>query len=363
MALPHAFTANLLRTSVRAYAAAVVEHMQTASPQALTAELPEGFARPVDDTEVRLLHLAESVAFDRPELLQHAMRWYKVALHHREVPPRYLEANLEAIGAVLARELPASAAAVVIRHVEHARHALRAAPVELPSELDLAAPHGELAAKFLLAVLEGRGDDAVQLLRGAIRGEGPAEQRIEIAALHDHVLTPVQRELGRMWLMREVPIADEHYGSSIVDRVLWALHDQLPRPDAAAPTVLTMGVGGNMHDFGLRMVAQRLQLAGLRVHHLGSNMPASDLEWALQERPFDLIAISATMILNLSTLAATVDDVRRIEAQRPQPRRVPILVGGEIFGHVEGLHAAIGADAAASDAVSAVRAACALLGR
>jgi len=355
LTLPHAFTANLLRNSVRAYAAAVVEQMQTAAAAVLDGGLPATFARPIDDTEVRLLHLAEAVAFDRPELLQRAMEWYKIAFHHRGVAPDYLDANLAAMAVVLQRELPSSSAAVAVRHLENARRCLPAAPAELPSLLSLEAPHGELAAQFLLAVLEGRGDDAVFMVRSAI------DRGLDVASLHDHVLTPVQREMGRMWLMAEVPIADEHYGSSLVDRVLWSVHDMLPRPAADAPVVLTMGVGGNMHDFGLRIVAQRLLLAGFRVHHLGSNMPLSDLEWALQERSVDVIAISATMILQLSTLAATVADVRRIERLRGRATTTPVLVGGEVFGRVEGLAAAVGADAAAADADQAVEAVRALL--
>ncbi len=355
MSLPHAFAANLLRNSVRPYAAAVVEQLHVTCAQIVSKGLPPTFARPIDDVEVRLLHLAESVAFDRPELLQRAVDWYKVAFHHRDVAPEYLDASLEAIAAVLQRELPPAAAAVAVRHVEHARRGLPAASVDLPTFLSLTAPHGELAAKFLLAVLEGRGDDAVLMVRNAI-GSG-----LDVPTLHDHVLTPVQREIGRMWLMAEVPIADEHYGSTLVDRVLWSVQDLLPRPAENAPTVLTMGVGGNMHDFGLRIVAQRLQLAGFRVHHLGSNMPLCDLEWALQERPVDMIAISATMILQLSTLAATIADVRRLERLQGRTRRMPILVGGEIFGHVHGLAASVGADAAAGDADSAIQAARALL--
>lgn len=362
MSSPHQFAANLLRQSVRAYAAAVVDALTQQRPDLLAGGLPPTFARPVDDTEVRLLHLAEAVAFDRVELLLRSVEWYKVAFAHRDVPADYLDANLAAIGSVLQRELPPAAAAVAVRHVELARAGLAAAPAELPTVLSLQAPHGELAARFLLAVLEGRGEHAVGMVRSAVQAG------LGIAELHDHVLTPVQRELGRMWLMAEVPIADEHYGSGLVDRVLWSLYDHLPPPPADAPVVLTMGVGGNLHDFGLRMVAQRLQLAGYRVHHLGSNMPLGDLEWALQDRQVDLIAISATMVLHLSTLAATIADIRRIDQQRIDQkggaaRRTPVLVGGEVFGRVDGLGVAVGADAAAGSAEAAVQAVQTLLTR
>jgi len=345
---PHRFAARLLRTSSRAYAAAAVERLQRDRPQLLASGLPAAFADPLDDTQVRILHLAESLEFDRPALLEHSMAWYKVALHHRDVPAEYLAANLDAIGAALRGELPAPVSGVVMRHLQRALAHLEAAPLELPSLMSRSAPYGELAARFLLAVLEGRGDDAMDLLRQAL-ADGAT-----IPELHDHVLTVVQRETGRMWSMAEIVIADEHYGSGIVDRALWLLHERLPRPAADAPHIVSLGVGGNLHDFGLRLVAQRLQFAGFAVHHLGANVPASELEWILRDRPVDLLAISATLTLHLHTLVQTIESVR---ARTGGSRHVPILVGGPPFEVVPDLHQLVGADAAAVDAGQAVAAA------
>jgi methanogenic corrinoid protein MtbC1 len=349
---PHRFAAHLLRTTSRAYAAAAVDCLRRERPELIATGLPAGFADPLDDTQVRILHLAESVAVDRPALLEHSLAWYKVALHHRDVSPDYLRANVDAIETALRHELPSEPAAVARRHLLAARARLEAAPSEIASHLSPSAPHGELAARFLLAALEGRGEDALDLLRGALTAG------VTVVDLHDHVLTPVQREVGRMWLMGEIVIADEHYGSTIVDRALWLLQERLPRPKADAPRVLTMGVGGNLHDLGLRLVAQRLQLAGFAVHHLGTNMPPADLDCVLREQRVDLIAIGATMTLHLHTLAQAVAHLRELGART---RHVPILVGGEPFRIVPDLHTVLGADAAATDAEQAVAAAHRLL--
>ncbi|MBX3464981.1 MAG: cobalamin-dependent protein [Planctomycetes bacterium] len=348
MSSPQRFAAHLLRTASRAYAAAAVDCLRRERPQLLADGLPAEFADPLDDTQVRILHLAESVAVDRPALLEHSIAWYKVALHHRGVPADYLRANLDAIETALRQELPADAAAIARRHLLAARAHVERAPASLPSLLSRQAPHGDLAARFLLAVLEARGDDALDLLRGAL------DAGTTIADLHDHVLTVAQREAGRMWLMGEITIADEHYGSALADRALWLLHERLPRPPAGAPRVLTLGVGGNLHDLGLRLVAQRLQLAGFAVHHLGGNMPPGELDLLLADQRVDLIAVSATMALHLHALAQTIDHLRQAEAGG---RRRPILVGGEPFRVVPDLHALLGADAAATDADGAVAAA------
>ncbi len=347
----HGLAAGLLRGSSRAYAGAALRHMERVRPDLLATGLPPTFGDATSDTEVRILHVAESVAVDRPALLQHSVAWYAVALHHRGVAVDWLPANLGAIRAALADELPPAAAAAALPHLDAAQRSVERVVLEIPSYLSRSAPHGDLAGHFLLAILEGRGDDAVGLVRGAL------DRGVPIEAIHDDVIVPAQREAGRMWLMAEIPIADEHYGSSIVDRTLWLLQDRLPRPPADARRVLTMGVGGNLHDFGVRLVAQRLQLAGFAVHNLGGNMPAGDVEWLLQDRAFDLIAISATLTLQLASLVRTI---ARIRSSGPS-RRVPILVGGEPFRIVDDLWSVVGADAGATDAAGAVAAARRLL--
>jgi methanogenic corrinoid protein MtbC1 len=353
---PHsAFAASLLRSSSRAYAMATIDRLSRQQPELLAGGLPETFASPAADTEVRILHLAESVAVDRPALLQDAVAWYKVAFHHRGVPAGYLAANLAALREALANELPPVAAQLVERHLALAVAHLATAPVELPSAIDAGTESGRLAGHFLLSILEGRGGDGIDAIRAALAGG------MGVPEVHDRILLPVQRETGRMWLMGEIPVADEHYGSQIVERVLWLLQERIPPPPAGARRILTMGVGGNLHDLGLRMVAQQLQLAGFHVHHLGADMPCSDLEWALHDRQVDLVAMSAVLTLHLDSLARTLQHLRQLEARHGWPRRA-VLVGGAPFAAVPDLHVVLGADAAAVDAGSAVAAARALLG-
>jgi methanogenic corrinoid protein MtbC1 len=345
-------TANLLRQSARAYTHATLARLTAAAPHLGALALPSSFADPAADLEVRVQQLAAAVEFDRPALLEHNLAWYRVAFRHRQVPDEYLPRSTEALAAVLGDELPPAAAALARRHLQIGMQALSGPLREPPSHLQLDRPFGRDAAEFALAVLETRGDDAMAQVRALLQAGVMAE------ALHDFVLGPVLRELGRMWLLAEIPIADEHFGTQLVDRVLWLLQDLLPKPAAEAPVVATLGVGGNLHDLGLRMVAQRLALAGFAVRHFGPNLPASDLEWLFADRRVDLVALSATMALHVPALAATVAEVRRITAGQ-----VPVLVGGEPFRLVPDLAQLVGADAAAVDAAGAVAAAAALLRR
>ena len=59
----------------------------------------------------------------------------------------------------------------------------------------------------------------------------PHAQGRTLAELHDGVVVPVQREVGRMWLMAEIPIADEHFASQVVRTCL----DRLAASAARGP--------------------------------------------------------------------------------------------------------------------------------
>lgn len=338
------FTAGLLRSSARAYANATLHTLHAARPSLVDTALPVTFAHPVDDLEVRLLQIAASVSVDRVELLHDVLAWYKVAFHHRDVPDEYLPATLQAIEKTLEREMPRESFALVRRHITAAAEGLGDAPTDIPSHLSMDAPHGETAMRFLLANFENRGEDALDYVRNAIKDGVPVQD------VHDHILRPAQAEAGRMWLMAEIPIADEHYGTAIVERALSLLQEAIPRPDRRAKVVMTMGVAGNLHDLGLRMIGQRLQIEGYQVHHLGPNMPASDLAWSLQDRKVDLIAMSASMLLHLHGVRDAVEQIRGVcrtlygdEAARP------ILLGGHPFGVVKDLHQVLNAQAGLND--------------
>ena len=175
MASDREYTSGLLRASARAYASATLHTLQSSCPSLLDSALPPTFARPIDDLEGRLLQISASIAVDRPQLLTDVLSWYKVAFHHRGVPANYLGATLQAIEKTLEREMDREPFALVRRHMAAATDGLEGWPVDQPMLLDRSAPHGETAMRFLLANLEGRGEDALgpERLRARLLEEIP----------------------------------------------------------------------------------------------------------------------------------------------------------------------------------------------
>lgn len=347
---PNTFTANLLRYSARGYASAALVRLERRAPGCL-AGVPSEQVNPAEDFHARVEHLAESVAVEAPELFVDVTHACRVTLAHRQVPDAYLEESIQALREALAAELSAESYEVVEDYLVSALTVAQAPPVIPESPIEQEGPRIGLARRFLLATLEGTPEVALDLVRQQL------DQKLPVAELQDHVLIPALSEIGRMWQLGESPIADEHLTSLTVRRALELMQAHVPTPPADGPKVLAFAVGGNPHDLPVRIVSQRMELAGFQVTDLGSNMPASDLAWAVTDRPFDLLAVSATLLQHLG-------DAREVVARRNAELdgKPPILFGGGVFGLVPDLHTRLGGEGSAATARDAAAEASKLLG-
>lgn len=339
------FVATILRKAPRAYALGAVARMQERCPDLVQAATADGRSDPTEDTRLRILHLVEAVATGVSGLLVHEVEWQRGALNARDIPDEYLRCNLQCLLEELLESLPENQSDVVEAPLRAGLEALARPKAAAPSLLEDSAPLIDVARRFLLALLEGRSNDAVREVNAAM------DDGAEAKDIHEHVLSRVQREVGRMWQMGELHIAEEHLGSRIVERVLGVIRERSERAKPIGKRALTASVAGNFHDIGLRMVADQLEIAGWDVMHVGANLPHKDAVQAAIDFEVHLVAIAATLVPHLGATAELISQLRA----DPQTARLPILVGGTPFGIAGDLHLAVGADAAALSATDAVK--------
>jgi methanogenic corrinoid protein MtbC1 len=120
--------------------------------------------------------------------------------------------------------------------------------------------------------------------------------------------------------------------------------------------VVIAAVSGNQHELGARIVADHFALAGWEPIFLGKDSPADEVVWAAKEHGADLIALSASLALQVRTTAQLVEAVR---AAIPDTK---VIVGGVPFVQIPDLWRAVGADGSARDAAEAVALASRLVG-
>lgn len=333
MAEPREFLSKVLDASRRGLATLAVGGDRPAAP---------GFDA-VRSCEVRVQVLATSVALDCPDLFADHVEWEVVSLSTRGVSRDVLASSLEALRAACAEELRSDQAAMLEPYFAAGRDGLARVVAESPpSALTADGPHVDLLRRYVLHLLQGEEQLAVQLALEA------AESELGVAGLCRHVLEPAQIEFGRMWQESELHTAEEHLASQVTDRILALLSFRSTAPAAGARRVLLAGAAGDQHALGLKFVAQSFREAGWRVLSLGPDNPSVDLPAAVRDLQPDLFALGVALPRSLGSLVEAVASVR---AAFPA---LPILVGGRPFARVPDLWQRVGADAGAATGDDAV---------
>ena len=212
--------------------------------------------------------------------------------------------------------------------------------------LEYSAPtHHHLAAIYLDTLLEGDADTAINMLLESV------ENGLSLKELYLHVLQPAQYELGRLWQTGRISVADEHYCTAATQQVMSRLYPRLFSTPKNGKVLVAACIGGELHEIGLRMVADFFELAGWDTHFFSASSPPEQVLQALGNNRADLLALSATMASHLQEVKSMVDKVQAFNLPVP----VKILVGGYPFNADPELWRRIGADGTASGAEEAVR--------
>ncbi|BCS30821.1 hypothetical protein TBR22_A00210 [Luteitalea sp. TBR-22] len=174
-----------------------------------------------------------------------------------------------------------------------------------------------LCARFLEAQLKGDRRRAVRLLM-----EQGLDTGLSATDLLLRVITPAQREIGRLWEANAVSVADEHVATAISQLAMSHLYGRALPTDIRREHVLVACVDGEWHDMGARVAADVLEHHGFSVRLLGPSVPVDALlERVASEAP-DIVLLSMTMDVHAPALTTAV---RALKARFPN---LPVLVGG-----------------------------------
>jgi methanogenic corrinoid protein MtbC1 len=246
--------------------------------------------------------------------------------------------------AVFLSKLPAEAQAVVDEYIQAALNACRLADGQEEAPLTADSASGELAANYLLALLDGNRQRATDLLLNA------ADEGKTIAELYEQVLARALAEVGRMWVAGEISVAEEHFITATARDTMARLRTHAECASPNGKTVLAAAVAGNQHDVGLHMVVDLFELAGWRAVILGANVPVDDLVTAVNDFSADVLLLSAALPVHLPTVRESIEALR---AGQSQP--VAVIVGGPAFQADPNLWSQLGADGCASSGEAAIR--------
>lgn len=338
------FIAQCLRAQAPVIAAGATRRLLAANPQIVRRYQPQPDRQFHQALEGRVIDLAESIAVGQPEILKAQVAWSRAAHRARSVPVEDILRSLEALAQEVAQHVAPEDAPIVSGYVAGAIEHLHAAPQEPPAFLCTTKPFGRDAAEYLLSILEGDRRAAAACLQCLLESGTP------LVDLYEKVITPVLNEMGRMWHLGDVNIAEEHFATATTLSVMAVLAAMTPTAPPNGRTAVVCAAEGNNHEVGARMVADLLEIDGWRTVYLGPNMPAEDLALAVRDFSADLVAISATLHTHIQPTADTI----RLLRSTAGFEHVKVIIGGAAVNAVPNACELLGADASACSPAQAV---------
>lgn len=171
--------------------------------------------------------------------------------------------------------------------------------------------------------------DKPAAVRAAV--EAVSGRRVGVAELYGDVLLPVLVDVGARWQAGERHVWQEHLASAAVRTIVELVYPEVLRlKSAAAPSgrsVLLACPPQEAHDLGLRMTADRFEMAGWTAYFLGADTPPEEIADAARTLAVDAVALSSSTHFHRVAVRHLVDELKRALPG------VSVWVGGPAFAH------------------------------
>ncbi|HMJ36084.1 MAG TPA: B12-binding domain-containing protein [Baekduia sp.] len=186
------------------------------------------------------------------------------------------------------------------------------------------------------------------LARDARRARSVVERADDAGAdvidVYQHILRPALEEIGDLWALDEISVAQEHFATEVTTQVMATLAADRRRAPTGGRLAFVGGTPDELHQLGARMVADVLEREGWEVIGLGAATPAHALAELVAADCPDLVALSTSTVGRLPGVEETLGELRA------QDGAATIALGGALYrGPVVDLARGWGADIVTSD--------------
>jgi MerR family transcriptional regulator, light-induced transcriptional regulator len=335
--------AERIRVGREALAKEITDRQYAAEPDLTARDGDYGRSMCERDVGYHLSYLAEAMGTGQPALFADYISWANTLLTSLNLSTAELARNLKITGEVIGANLTAAERVLLGQYLAAGLKEL-AGEAGVPSFLADEGHLGGLAHNYLQALLRNERHVASRMILDA------ADAGVSVRDLYLHVFQATQREVGRLWQTNQITVAQEHYCTAATQLIMSQLYPRIFATERAGKKLVATAVGGELHELGVRMVADFFEMAGWDTYYLGANTPATSIIQTVQSQRPHVLGISATMTFHVSATRQLIDAVR----STCDLTSTRILVGGYPFNVAPELWREVGADGSARDADGAV---------
>jgi MerR family transcriptional regulator, light-induced transcriptional regulator len=298
----------------------------------------------LEDMAYHLRFIEAACESDSPEILSNYLMWLKDLLLRLGVPVNDLMHSVMCVNEIITSDAPDLATNEYKKVLEAGLAALENSNPVFYSYLSPNQPYVDLAKKYLDYLLVGKRYEACDLIIAEV------ERGMPIKDVYLHVFQTVQYEVGYLWHQGHITVAQEHFCTAASQYIISRLYPMIFQNSAQGPKIVAACIGDELHEMGIRMVADFFEMSGYDAYYLGANTPMEGiLQTVRTSRPIAL-ALSITIAFHVGELISLIQAMRA----DADCRDTKIIVGGYAFNTNKDLWSRVGADGYATDAQSAI---------
>ena len=292
----------------------------------------------------RVLELCAAVAAGQVNLFVSRVNWSRAAMEARKVEAGDLEASLASLRAGIQHYLTGNAQQAAVECIDTALGAIGNQDADMQTSfLDAGLMPERVALRYIQAVIAGNSIPGMAIVLDAV------DDGLSVPDAMLKVLLPAQREVGRLWHMNHISVAEEHMVTMTTQRLMAVLANRTRRAPDRGRTAIAAAVTGNIHEIGIRAIAYLLEFEGWRTIYLGPDVPTGDIPAAIDCFEADVVLMSLALSAQLPALQRTIEEIRKRQGDA-----VKIMVGGNGLNGAPELWKELGADGYAETAEAAL---------
>lgn len=298
----------------------------------------------LQDLSYHISFIATAGMYQSPELLNDYIDWLKVLSSTLGFSPSSILQSFSCLAETSKIFLPERISDLLADWFAKAGARYSANSENSSSYMKIAIENNKNASLFLTALLEGKRPFAMSIIETQIKNGAT------LIDIYENIILPSQYEVGRLWLSGKISVAQEHYVTAATQYMISLLYPEFfmtARP--VKPLVIAACPQTELHELGIRMIADTFQYYGWDTVFLGASVPTADLLKEIERLKPAVVNLSATIATHIPWIQEIIRQVRNRHGDS-----IKILVGGRAFFTAPDLWESVGADGTAVHCTEAV---------
>ncbi len=313
----------------------IYEHYREIDPRYRNEDFRE---KTIRDVNYNLSYLSTAIKYEEPNIFADYIDWFRQLAEGYGLKFDMFEDSLRYLAEISTEFYSRDVADLIKKYINDSLEMYKQM-----DEAEISHKYDNYYQEYKEALLNTNKSKAWEVVNELIENE------VKVEDIYIHIFARSQYEIGQLWQKNVISVAQEHFATAVTQSIMSNIYSKVVSYKPGANTLVAVGTSGELHEIGIRMVADFFEMKGWNSVFFGSNTPSESVIHFIERNGVDLLAIGATLAPHL------VEMQRLIELTRQTRPDLPIMVGGKaISGNID-LAKKLGADATAFSAKDAVR--------